>query len=272
VEGWPVRRHAPRSASRRRSGAVRSVAAAVIVGIVSGVYLGLTANRGPRDLFSPRFPAAGLVTNEYAYWNPTDANAVRSSAWVLTSGSLFALDGAGWTGVPDGLAPDRDSSGTTDSAVFRLRTRIDDFENVAVSFELRVSRLVSTPRTPPQAYDGVHIWLRYQTPDWLYFASVSRRDGSVVIGKKLATEHGGVYTDLVRRSGHPFPLNRWEPVRATIRSDGRAVAIALYVDGHLLARAVDLGAGGSPILRPGRVGIRGDNTEFEFRGFEVTSL
>ncbi len=269
----PFRRPAQGSLSSERSRTLRPVAAAVLLGVMIGVYFGLTLGTGPHDLFSPRFASRGLVTNEYAYWNPGDPTAIRSPDWVVTSGSLFARDGAGWTGVPDGLAPNRDSSGATDSAVFRLRTRMNDFENVAVSFQLRVSRLLSTPRTPREAYDGIHIWLRYQTPDWLYFASVSRRDGEVVIGKKLPTEHGGIYSDLVRHDGHPFPMDRWEWVRATIRSDRDEVAINLYVGGRLVARAIDRGVSSSPtILRPGRVGIRGDNAEFESRAFEVIAL
>jgi hypothetical protein len=133
-------------------------------------------------------------------------------------------------------------------------------------------RLVTTSRTPSQAYDGVHVWLRYQSPNWLYFASVSRRDGRIVIGRKLPTKRGGVYADLIRVSGHPFQRERWESVRVTIETRGRSVLIGLTVDGRLLARTVDDGSRGPNILRPGRVGIRGDNAEFEFQGFSVTAL
>src|SRR4051794_34420913 len=31
----------------------------------------------------------GLITNEYAYWNPSDPRAVQSPLWEMTSGSLF---------------------------------------------------------------------------------------------------------------------------------------------------------------------------------------
>jgi len=256
---------------RSRTRVPRRLAIAVLIGVGVGLYLGLAAQREPAVLFSASFPARGLITNEVAFWNPHDASAIRSPDWEVTSGSLFALNGAGWTGVPDGRAPNLTSSLATDSAVFRLRTARDDFENVSVSFELRLTRLLTTPRTPPQAYDGVHIWLRYQSPDWLYFASVSRRDGNVVIGRKLPTAGGGVYTDLVRRPDHFFPLDRWVPVRARIQSAGDAVEIELFVGGRLVARAVDAGKGGPPILHAGRVGIRGDNAEFEFRDFEVTA-
>src|SRR5262245_60018249 len=53
-------------------------------------------------LFSDNFNRPeGLITNEYAYWNPTDPSAVKSSDWQMTSGSFFISGNAGWSGVPD---------------------------------------------------------------------------------------------------------------------------------------------------------------------------
>ena len=251
----------------------RLLALAVLGGSAIGVYLALsqgTESGGGKLLFRASFANSGLVTNEYAFYNPRDVRAARSPAWEVTSGSLFAIDGNGWTGVPDGAAADITSSNATDSAVLRVRSRQDDFANVAVSFRLFLRRFVVTPRTPAQAHDGVHVWLRYQSPYWLYFASVSRRDGSIVIGKKLPDGAGGRYVDLTRVTGHPFPFNHWETVKATIASDGDSVVIKAFVGGRLLATAVDGGNGGPAILRAGRVGIRGDNAEFEFGGFQVT--
>ncbi len=250
----------------------RLVAAAMLAGIVLGIVLAVVLSPGsPKVLFVAKFANHGLVTNEYAYYNHDSPLAIRSSQWVATSGSLFAVDGGGWTGVPDGGAPDAHSLSATDSAVFRLRTRRRDFANVAVSFGLRIDKLVTTPRTPAQDYDGVHIWLRYQNPNWLYFASVSRRDGRIVIGKKLPTAAGGRYADILRVPNHPFPLGRWVAVRTSIVSRNQSVVISVFVGGRLVARATDGGQHGPPILRPGRVGLRGDNADFQFRDFEVTS-
>ena len=249
----------------------RLIAVAVLCGLAAAIYLGLST-RSPKVLFVAKFPRHGLITNEFAYYNHRDRRAVPSSDWVATSGSLFARDGAGWTGVPDGSAPDSRSARATDSAVFRLRTRRANFSNVAVSFQLRIDRLLTTARTPAEAYDGVHVWLHYQTPNWLYFASVSRRDGRIVIGKKLPTAGGGQYADLDRAPNHPFPLHRWEAVQATIESDGHKVIIRVLINGQLVARTVDDGTRGPTILRPGHVGIRGDNASFEFKDFKVTSL
>ena len=50
------------------------------------------------------------------------------------------------------------------------------------------------------------------------------------------------------------------------------MTIRLLLDGKLVARAVDRDGRDPPITRPGRVGIRADNSEFEFRRFEVRTL
>jgi hypothetical protein len=42
-----------------------------------------------------------LLTNEYRYWNHLPS---RDPRWQMTSGSLFARGGRGWTGHPDGCS------------------------------------------------------------------------------------------------------------------------------------------------------------------------
>ena len=117
----------------------------------------------------------GLITNEYAFRNPTDRKAVRSRRWVVTSGSLFVKNRAGWSGVPDGCKPDRYSKRCNDSAVFRMNSRRGDFVNVDVSVRLLNRSLTTTPRTPAKATDGIHIWLRHRSETELYAVSVNRR-------------------------------------------------------------------------------------------------
>jgi hypothetical protein len=245
---------------------VRLIALAVMVGIAVGIGWVLL-HPANSLLLSASFPRHGLVTNEFAYEHPLSPQAAVSPTWEATSGSLFGQDGAGWTGVPDGIAPGPTSAAHNDSAVFRLRTRRADFNNVAVSFQLRVNRFVTTPRTPAQAYDGIHVWLRYQDPETLYFVSVDRRDGQLVIGKKL----NGKYYHELRVPGHPFPLDKWVAIKTTVASDGKKVVVRLYMNSRDVAHLTD--GGTSPaILTPGRVGIRGDNTEAEFKNFRVTTL
>jgi len=100
----------------------------------------------------------------------------------------------------------------------------------------------------------------------LYFVSVDRRDGQLVIGKKL----NGKYYHSVRVPGHPFPLHKWVAIKTTVASHGKTVVIRLSIGGHIVAHLTD-GTTCPAILTPGRVGIRGDNTEAEFKDFQVTA-
>src|SRR4029079_8521338 len=118
----------------------------------------------------------GLITNEFAHWNPTNPSAIHSPVWDMTSGSEFGSSGAGWTGVPDDVGPNATSSNGTNSAVFRLVTKQSNFGDVSVSFLLRNQGLTTTPSTPAVDWDGVHIFLRYQSEESLYYASINRRD------------------------------------------------------------------------------------------------
>ena len=218
----------------------------------------------------------GLITNEFAYWNPKSRAAVRSPDWELTSGSLFARQAAAWTGVPDDRAPDVNSSSGTNSAVFRMTTIRNDFHDVAVELKLRNDGLTKTASTPAVAWDGVHIFLRYQNQRHLYYASINRRDGKVVIKKKVpgGPSNGGTYFNLPPELPYPVPYHDWQNVRATVRDnpDG-SVAIALYTDGRLLVSALDDGSVGGPAIRhAGKVGLRGDNADFRFTDFSVTPL
>jgi hypothetical protein len=220
-------------------------------------------------------PGPQLVTNEYAHWNPADPGAVLSQTWDMTSGSLFARDGVWWTGPPDNISPGPRSEAGTDSAVFRLTTRDRSFQNVEVSFSLRIDAFVTTPRTPEEAWDGVHVFLRYQSQYQLYIVSVDRRDGTVAIKKKQpgGPSNGGTYFTLASGTA-PVVAGEWQPVAAAVETlpDG-SVRISLYRGQELLLQAIDDGSqGGPPISAPGAVGIRGDNCEFEFRDFTITDL
>ena len=136
---------------------------------------------------------------------------------------------------------------------------------MSVAFGLKLNRLVTTPKTPAQNYDGVHVWLHYQSPSTLYYASVSRRDGEVLLGKKI----DGRYVHLTQPKELRFPFGRWHQVLTTIVDQARSVTIRLLIDGKLVARAVDDGVGGPPINGAGRIGLRGDNADFQFRNLVV---
>ncbi|MDP3963129.1 MAG: hypothetical protein Q8Q39_01395 [bacterium] len=231
----------------------------------------------PTTLFNDPFSqyADGLITNEFAYWNPTAAGAKQSPLWEMTSGSLYAQDDAGWTGVPDAGTPNADSSNANNSAIFRLTTKQAEFQNVSVSFDLLNQGLVSTNQTPAVAWDGVHVFLRYQNEESLYYASINRRDNSVVVKKKVpgGPSNGGTYYNIGNTKTFTVPYNAWQAVRATIKNntDG-SVTITLSVNGSVILNVTDAGTGGSPIRAGGKSGIRGDNTNLKFKNFKIAPL
>ncbi|HKS98959.1 MAG TPA: hypothetical protein VJT31_05450 [Rugosimonospora sp.] len=227
-------------------------------------------------LFQPTFPTPDrLVTNSYSFWNPTHADASVSADWQMTSGSLFARNGNGYSGFIDGIVPDPLSILHTESAIFRLNTARFDFGNVRVDFSYLIDRLGSTLLTPPVAWDGLHIWMRYQTEFNLYSAYVARRDGRVMLKKKCpgGLANGGTYVELSDEyPGFPIRFGSWTSVGASVvnNTDG-TVTLRLYENGRLAVTAVDHGQGCRAITAPGAVGIRGDNAEFNFKGFTVTA-
>lgn len=216
----------------------------------------------------------GLITNERAFWSPTTAGTKHSPTWEMTSGSLFAKDGAAWTGRIDNRAPNAASSNGTNSAVFRLVTKRKDYRNVNVRLRLRHEAFSSTSSTPPAAWDGAHVFLRYQSQESLYYASINRRDGAVVVKKKVpgGPSNGGTYYTLatVRRS--PAATGAWVNYEASAQdqADG-SVRITVRINGTQVLSAVDHGTGG-PVIRSGGVGLRGDNAQMSFDNFRIDNL
>ncbi len=212
----------------------------------------------------------GLITNEYEYWNPSDPTRVESSYWEMTSGSVFASTGTGWTGVPDDTEPNATSSNGNNSVIFRMVTKKSDFENVTVSFSALHQGFTSSVSTPEVDWDGFHIFLRYQDSATLYYATANRRDDKVVIKKKKT----GTYYDLSDYNDYTVTFMEWHRIKATIKTTvGGDVEIKLYIDEVLVASGTDDGTlGGAPITNPGRVGIRGDNSNLNFDDFIVTSF
>lgn len=215
----------------------------------------------------------GLITNEYAYWNSSAPDRIVDGTWSMTSGSLFAAGGSGWSGLPDNREPNATSSNGTNSAIFRMISKRTGMSGVEVSFRLRNDGFSSTLSTPEVAWDGIHVFLRYASEESLYYASVNRRDGTTQIKKKVpgGQSNGGSYYTL--GSGNfGFAFGAWQDVRASINTQANGtVMIQLWANGQLVASAVDNGVGG-PVIGSGRVGIRGDNTEFAIDSFVARSL
>lgn len=249
---------------------------------LSGVVLLVNASAAPKPgtvLLLDRFKKGnghGLVTNEYAFRNTADPNAVRSRRWMLTSGSLFVKNRVGWSGVPDGCKPDRYSKTCNDSAVFRMNTRRADFGNVNVSVRLLNRSLTTTSRTPAKDTDGIHIWLRHVSEIQLYAVSVNRRDSTMVIKKKCpgGPSNDGTYYTLGRAlPSLPIVYNVWQRYSASVQNkpDG-SVEISLSRDQVALTTVTDRGVGCPAITQSAAVGLRADNDNFSISNFTVTSL
>lgn len=200
----------------------------------------------------------GLITDERAFAEPASLQAKKSAHWEVTVGALFSRGSEAWTG---GLP------------VLRMRTARRDFSDVGVSFRVLNRGLTSTPSTPARDWDGLQLRLRQQGEESFYHVGVNRRDGTCDIKKKTAA-NGGSYHNLAAGVVRPVPYGRWQSVRALAytRPDG-AVRIELYLDGALVAAALDDGvAGGPPLRAPGAVGLRGDNADLTFDDFVVVPI
>jgi hypothetical protein len=277
---------------------IRAVAGAIAVaGLVScggaaGGGAEATSGSSQPDLLFDAFSQAngpnGLITNEYALNN---ADGVRSGRWEMTSGSLFSRRGAGWSGVPDTGVPDRLSRRATGSAVFRLRTKRSSFRDVAVTADIRVNRW---SRARANQLPAIVLWVRYASEFDLYWPSVLRADGKVDISKKVRggpfPDNAGTYYILPPYTvrGWRVTLGRWYRIKVTVRNgpDG-SVTISTYRDAKRMMTSVDRGAGQrlqlartgeratnptGAIRRAGRLGIRGDNADFDIRNYEVRAL
>jgi peptidoglycan/xylan/chitin deacetylase (PgdA/CDA1 family) len=197
----------------------------------------------------------GLITNE----NPASP---RSQKWLVTEGSLFADGGQGWTGVPDNAAPNAASSNGTGSALFRAQT-VPNGLGSDVSLRFTVSSFVSV--LAPQAYDGVHLWLRFLDAQNYYHISLRRRDDRAAIKKR---RNGVISTFNTPLYGAPA-LGTPQTARAVATTNPNgSVTIQVFLNGVLAASAVDTA---NPIVGLGRVVVAGENVNFRFDDFTVAS-
>lgn len=276
-QGAPGERQGGRISRRLLIGGIGGlVVGAAGVGAALELHGGGSGSAEPRTPpFTAHFGSSGLVTNEYAYRTPSAPDAHDDPDWSVTSGSLFARGGDGWTGLPDGGETGADSHRFTDSAVFRLVTHRRDFADTEVRCSVTTGRPVTTERTPAQDYDGGHVWLRYHSPEELYALSFRRRDGLVVVKRKIpasdaAAANGGDYATLAQ-ARYAVPYGSPHEIRASAQNlSSGAVRLRLAVDGKTVLSTDDHTPG--PLRTPGGVGLRGDNSELTFGGFTANPL
>lgn len=286
--------------------ATGSASSASVVGLQYGL-VPATSEEPPQNnvLFSDNFDGDnGLITNEFTHWNPTNSQAVISPAWSMTSGSVFRQNNSAWTGAPDDCTtspagPNATSSNCTHSNVFRLNTKQSFSGSTKVSVALRQNTDIhsSTCSSTGTCYYGTHLWLRHKSQYDLYYASVQRADGKVVLKRKVpcGSDNKGTYFQLGSYTAHDWNVNQWHhySVTSQTNSDG-SVTIKLYDTGAStttpVLSATDTGgtnpnwspscttpgaystAAYPPITAPGTVGVRGDYANFSIDDFTVTEF
>jgi hypothetical protein len=201
--------------------------------------------------------------------------------WVVTSGTLLARDGRLWSGRPDAGPPDP-ARGRTGSAVLRAISTRRDFEDVHVTVDMALNGLHTTPRTSSQPWDGVHLFLRYRNANELYVVDLARRDGTLAVKRKTAAASASLTSPEATATGADLSDMRlyttlattslvigedWHRYDVTISDSADGVTLALAIDGHTLLRTVDPDA--TALRGPGGVGLRGDNADFQVRGFRI---
>ena len=116
----------------------------------------------------------------------------------------------------------------------------------------------------------------------MYYASVKRRDGVIVIKKKIPggpnPSNCGTYYDLTSYvTGSNLSFNTWHTVAASVQNNPNgSVTIKMYLNGALKLTATDTGGqqplDADPITQPAQTGIRADNTTFSVDDFRVDPL
>jgi hypothetical protein len=214
----------------------------------------------------------GVITNHYAFWSPDDDSAFRDDVWEMESGCALRSDNTLWTGVPTSNLPNRNCSNGSGSEVFRLWTK-RSFTDVNVTFSLRNNGYVSGAEGE-RSWDGIKIWLRRQGGSGsvgLYTAEVNRRQGNIMIQKKCAGSDEYHILSQARPEGSDAAIGEWEKVGGSIRNEADgSVKITLMRHGQTVLEATDDGVGCAPYTTAGRVGIRGDYTNFNADDFLVT--
>ena len=216
----------------------------------------------------------GVITNHYAYWSD-DERAYRSPTWESESGCALRSGDTMWTGVPTSNIPNRTCTNGSGSEVFRFWTTRTDFGDVDVRFLFRNNGYSDgSDVNPARSWDGVKVYLRRINGERFYTAEINRRQGNVIIQKKCPQD-GGTYhlLEQVRLDATAPQFGVWEQAGGTVDNlPTGGVRIQVVRRGTPVLEATDTGVGCRAITEPGRVGVRGDNTDFNIDDFAVRAI
>lgn len=234
-----------------------------------------------------------LITNEYATYNQADPQSALSDEWELSSGSLFAKEGAFWTGEPDTCdAPNAISTNCTNSDIFRANTKKQFTGDTHVKISIKQLKDIHNKNcsSDDTCWHGAHLWLRFQNQYNLYYASLNRADGQVVIKRKVpcGDDNDGTYFTL-GEARYDFVPMQWNQYKASIRTNSDQSVTITVTDSQdrIIVSAQDHGgtnpnwtktcqvdgkyssAQYPPIHEPGNIGVRGDFSNFMFKDLVV---
>lgn len=169
------------------------------------------------------------------------------------------------------------SGGRTDSPVFRLATRRQDFQDVRVTLDFQHLGFVDGAKE--RNWDGTNVWIRHRSEYSLYKATFNRRDGKITLKKKehLPDDPALNYGRHVTLASAEQSFAHGEDQRFSVEAETVSRdAVELRVrdaDGRVLLSYLDDGRKGGPALTgPGAVGVRGDHSKLLLQQLEVSPL
>lgn len=173
--------------------------------------------------------------------------------------------------------------------IFRLVTN-QTWTDYTQTVHFKINKINLSESPNRNQSNGVLLFLRYGSGDFLYYAGI-RVDGNAVIKKKngglseystmaLKPFFDGNYNHDFPKSANLIPTNAWIAIRAEIKTnEDKSVSIKLWIDKdasgawQLATEATDDGSqNGAPFLSAGYGGIRTDFMDVEFHSYKVKDL
>lgn len=252
----------------------RNITKAVGVGITAGAAPGVydpagTVSRAQMATFVSRLLATAV--EELGTRAPDDGLPGPFFVDPFTRDANFLLT--------NGTVSYSSSGARTDSPVLRYTSRRRDFQDVRATLDFQHLGFVTSSRTPARDWDGLHVWIRYQSQYSLYYASFNRRDGKIALKKKEprpddpTSNYGEYFTLATGTMSFSHGRDQRMSVEAENLSRGRVALRVRNASGQVLLSYIDDGSVGGPALTsPGAVGVRGDNSSLLLQRLEVGAL
>lgn len=212
---------------------------------------------------------------------------VNSGAYLYVSGDTArTITGALATGDPWRIGYAKDNPNDTDGGfypqnLFRLLTR-ETFEDIRQEAYFKINRYNESPSKNRNPSNGILLYQHYVDGGNFYYAGL-RIDGAVIVDKK----RDGIYetlgtlpffvSDKKQKGENVLPIGTWIGLRTETKkeADG-SIIIQLSIDpsgSGNWAHALEVRDGSpSSAFIKGRVGIRTDFMDVEFKNYKITEL